>query len=56
MIKVITELIKSNRLEDRFKIDVKGTKVVTNFYGDTFHMMDLSNDDNFRVTVEEGEN
>lgn len=56
MIKLISELIRSNRLYDRFKIDVKDSKIITNFYGCTFHLMDINSDQNIRVAVGDGDN
>ena len=52
--KHITQLI--TRFDDRFKIDVKNNKMITSFYGNTFHLIDLQSEENTRVTVEEGDN
>ena len=56
MNRLVNDLIESSRLDDRFKLDVKGSKVLTSFYGNTFHLIDINTDENIRVTVESGEN
>ena len=52
--KHITQLI--TRFDDRFQIDVKNNKIITTFYGNTFHMIDLNSEENTRIIVEDGDN
>ena len=51
MNKHLNTLIVSSRLDDRFKLDTRGSKVLTSFYGDSFHVIDMQDDSNVRVSV-----
>lgn len=52
--KHITQLI--TRFDDRFKIDVRGSDIITSFYGNTFHKINLKSEENIRVKIDDGVN